>query len=237
MEKILLVRQLEKYPVFNLKKIGEITGKTKGYAKLLVYRLKKKGIITEIEKNKFTTNNDPMVIASNMIWPSYISCWSALRYYNLTEQLPQDIFVITTKTRKKRIVKFNNIKIIFIRVKPKYFFGYIKERYNNFDIFIAEKEKALIDSALFKKISFSEICNIIKNNLDILDTRLFLDYLIKIKNKTLIKRFGFLFDKLNMGVYKKIKRFIDSKYVVLDYALPAKGKKDRKWAVIENAKP
>lgn len=237
MEKILLIRQLEKYPVFNLKKIREITGKTSGYAKLLVYRLKKKGLITEIEKNKFTTNNDPMVIASNMIWPSYISCWSALRYYNLTEQLPQDIFIITTKTRKKRIVKFNNIKIIFIRVKPKYFFGYIKERYNNFDIFIAEKEKALIDSALFKKISFSEICNIIKNNLNILDTKLFLDYLIKIKNKTLIKRFSFLFDKLDIDVYKKIKRFIDSKYVPLDYALPTKGKKDRKWRVIENAEP
>ena len=235
MEKILLIKQLEKYPVFNLKKIREITGKTSGYAKLLVYRLKKKGLITEIEKNKLTTNNDPMVIAGNMIWPSYISCWSALRYYNLTEQLPQDIFVITTKTRKKRIVKFNNIKIIFIRVRPKYFFGYRKERYGNFNIFIAEKEKALIDSALFKKISFSEICSIIKNNLNILDTKLFLDYLIKIKNKTLIKRFSFLFDKLDIDVYKKIKRFIDSKYVPLDYALPTKGKKDRKWRVIENA--
>jgi len=235
MEKILLIKQLEKYPVFNLKKIREITGKTSGYAKLLVYRLKKKGLITEIEKNKLTTNNDPMFIASNMIWPSYISCWSALRYYNLTEQLPQDIFVITTKTRKKRIVKFNNIKIIFIRVRPKYFFGYRKERYGNFNIFIAEKEKALIDSALFKKISFSEICSIIKNNLNILDTKLFLDYLIKIKNKTLIKRFSFLFDKLDIDVYKKIKRFIDSKYVPLDYALPTKGKKDRKWRVIENA--
>jgi len=237
MEKILLIKQLEKYPIFNLKKIKEITGKSSGYAKLLVYRLKKKNLITKIEKNKLTINKDPMIIASNMIWPSYTSCWSALRYYNLTEQLPQDIFVITTKTRKKRIVKFNNVKIIFIKVKPKYFFGYRKERYNGFDIFIAEKEKALIDSALFKKISFSEICDIIKNNLNILNTNLFLDYLVKIKNKTLIKRFGFLFDKLNIDVYKKIKRFIDSKYVPLDYALPKKGKKDKKWKIIENVNP
>ena len=237
MEKILLIKQLEKYPVFNLKKIREITGKSSGYAKLLVYRLKKKNLITEIEKNKLTINKDPMVIASNMIWPSYISCWSALRYYNITEQLPQDIFVITTKTRKKRIVKLNNVKIIFIKVKPKYFFGYRKERYGNFDIFIAEKEKALIDSALFKKISFSEICSIIKNNLTILNTKLFLDYLVKIRNKTLIKRFGFLFDKLDIDIYKKIKRFIDSKYIPLDYALPIKGKKNKKWKIIENAKP
>jgi len=237
MEKILLIKQLERYPVFNLKKIREITGKSRGYSKLLVYRLKKKNLITEIEKNKLTINNNPIVIASNMIWPSYISCWSALRYYNLTEQLPQDIFVITTKTRKKRMVKFNNVKIIFIKVKPKYFFGYRKERYGNFDIFIAEKEKALIDSALFKKISFSEICSIIKINLTILNTKLFLDYLVKIRNKTLIKRFGFLFDKLGIDVYKKIKRFIDPKYIPLDYALPIKGKKNKKWKIIENAKP
>ncbi len=232
MKRIILIRELEEYPVFNLKKVKEITGKDSNYAKLLVYRLRKDNLIFRIEKDKYTIKKDPLIVASNMIWPSYISCWSALRYHNLTEQLPQAIFIVTTRARKEREVTFNDIKIIFIKVKPRYFFGYTKERYQDFDIFIAEPEKALIDSALFKKVSFSEICSMIKDNLKIINIRLLLEHLIRIKNKTLIKRFGFLLDKL--GVESKLKRFIDFRYVPLDYFLPAKGKKNKKWRVIEN---
>lgn len=234
MKKIRLIRELEKYPVFNLNTVRNITEKDSNYSKLLVYRLKKEILIFEIEKNKYTLNKDPFVIASNIIWPCYISFWSALRYYNLTEQLPQNIFVVTTRARKKKEIKFNDIKIVFTTVKGKYFFGYNKERYQNFDIFIANKEKALIDSVLFKKISFSEICDIIKKNIDEIDTELMVDYLIKIKNKVLIKRFGFLFYKLNINIYDKVKRYIDSKYIALDYSIKGGNKRNKKWGVIEN---
>ncbi|MFH1209284.1 MAG: hypothetical protein V1663_00645 [archaeon] len=234
MKKISLIRELEKYPVFNLNTVRNITEKDSNYSKLLVYRLKKEGLIFEVEKNKYTLNKDPFVIASNIIWPCYISFWSALRYYNLTEQLPQNISVVTTRARKKKEIKFNDIKIVFTTVKGKYFFGYNKERYQNFDIFIANKEKALIDSVLFKRVSFSEICDIIKKNIDEIDIELMIDYLIKIKNKALIKRFGFLFYKLNINIYDKLKKCIDSNYVVLDYSIKGNNKKNKKWGVIEN---
>lgn len=234
MKRLSLLKELEKHPVFNLKTVKETIGKNSNYAKLVIYRLKKDGHVFEIEKNKYTTKKDPVLVASNIIWPCYISCWSALRYYNLTEQLPQNIHVITTRTRKKRQISFNNTKIIFITIKPKYFFGYKKERYQDFNIFIADKEKAIIDSALFKKVSFSEICSILKNNVKNVNTNLLTDYLLKTRNKALIKRFGYLLSKLGIDEYGKLKKLIDFKYVPLDYALPSKGKKDKKWRVIEN---
>ena len=162
MKRISLIKRLEKYPIFTLKTVSEIIEKERNYSKLVIYRLKKYKLIYEIEKNKYTLNKDPLIIASNIIWPSYISGWSALRYYNLTEQLPQAVNVITTRARKKRKINFNNTKIIFTKIRPKYFFGYKRERYDNFDIFIADKEKALIDSALLRKVSFQEISSIIK---------------------------------------------------------------------------
>ena len=236
MNKINLIRELERYPVFNLKTLREIIEKDSSYSKLVVYRLKKDKLIFEIEKNKYTTKKDTLLISSNIIWPSYISGWSAIRHYNLTEQLPQTILVITTKKRKKKEINFNNTKIVFTKVRQKYFFGYRKERYGNFDIFIAEKEKALIDSALFKKISFSEIFDIMRNNIKDINIDLLISYLIKIKNKALIKRFGFLLDKLGVDKYNKLNKFINSKYVILDYALEKKGKKNKKWKVIENVR-
>lgn len=236
MKKLELIRELEKYPVLSLKTVKEVIKKNNEYAKLVVYRLKKEKLIFKIEKNRYTLQKDPLAVASNIIWPSYVSCWPALRYYNLTEQLPRVIFVITTRARKNREVNFNNSKIIFIKIKSKYFFGYKKERYGNFDIFIADKEKAIIDSVLFKKISFSEISEIVKNNWDEFNENIIINYLIKIKNRALIKRFGFLLDKMGADNYDKLRKFIDFKYIPLEYFIKTKGKKNKKWKIIENVK-
>ncbi len=234
MKKISFLKELEGYAVFTNKTVRELTHKSKSYTKLLVYRLKKDGLITEIEKNKYTLQKDPLAVASSIVWPSYISCWTAIRYHNLTEQLPQDVFVITTRAKKRRGLSFGNSRILFMRVKPKYFFGFRKGAYGNFTIFIAEKEKALIDSALLKKISFSELSAIAMEHKDELDMRLLIEYLDKIKNKTLIKRFGFLLEKLGYDFYSELKGFINAPYIPLDYSAARKGKKNKKWKVIEN---
>jgi len=236
MKKIKLLKELEKYPVFNLKTIKELTKKENSYAKLLIFRLKKEGLIFDIEKNKYSLHEDPLIIASNLIWPCYLSFWTALRYYNLTEQLPKDIFVITTRARKKNQLEFRRTKIRFIKINPKYFFGFKKERYAGFDIFIAEPEKAVIDSALFKKISFSEIASILKENINDLNAEKLIDCLLKIRKKTLIKRFGFLLDSLGKDFFGRLKDYAYGQYIKLDYALPKRGIKNKKWKIIENVK-
>ena len=73
MKKINLIKELEKYPVFNLKILREIINKDRNYAKIVIYRLKKDNFIFEIEKNKYTLGKNPFIIASNIIWPCYIS--------------------------------------------------------------------------------------------------------------------------------------------------------------------
>ena len=236
MKKFELLRELGKYPVFNLKIASDIIKKSREYTKLVVYRLKKDGLIYEIEKNKYAMNKDIFTIASNIVWPSYISFWTALSHYHLTEQIPHVIFVITTRRKRRKEIVVGNNKIIFVVVKPKYFFGYIKERYDNYDIFIAEKEKALLDSALFKKVSFSEISEMIGDGITDINVDLLIEYLLKIQNKALIKRFGFLLEKHDVDRHNSLKKFIDYKYVPLDYSFQAKGKKNVKWRIIENVK-
>ena len=86
MKKLELIRELEKYPVLSLKNVKEAIKKGNEYAKLVVYRLKKEKLIFEIEKNRYALQKDPFIVASNITWPSYISCWPALRYYNLITQ-------------------------------------------------------------------------------------------------------------------------------------------------------
>ncbi len=229
-----LLKELRKYPVFNLVKVARKLKTSKEYLRLFVHRLKQREIIISLEKNKYTLCKNPWVVASNLVWPSYISGWAALRHYNLTEQLPNTIEVVTSKKRKKREFAFQEMNIKIITTSPKLIFGFIKILREEKELFMAEPEKALLDAALFKIISFSEIRDILVSNFSRLQKEKLVSYLIRIGNKSLIKRWGYVLDQTGKDYHARLKKYLDHNYIPLDYSLPVQGKKNRKWRIINN---
>ncbi len=225
MKSLRLLEILKDYPLFTTNDVSKIVGKNQNYIKTLIYRLRKNNLIYKIEKGKYSVYNDPLVFVSYIYVPSYISLWSAIRYYGLTEQLPKIIFVFVTKSRKSLI--FNNTKIEFI--KTKHFFGFKKERYNNFDIFIADKEKLVIDCLLSKKVSLDDVIRIIKN----VDIKKLILYTLRTKNNSLAKRIGFILDELKIDT-KNLIRLVDNNYIKLDYDMQNRGKRNTKWRILDN---
>ena len=234
MKKLELLRELGKTPTFNNKRVRELMGKDSRYTWLVVHRLKKEGLIREIERDKYTVHDDPLLVASSLTWPSYISCWAALRHHDLTEQLPTAIHVVTTRSRKRREVAFGGARIVFIRTKPRCFFGFEKIQRDGLDVFVAEPEKALIDSALFRHVSFSELADMTRKNFKSIDVGKLIDHLLKIGDSTLAKRFGFLLERLGAKTHGKLKKFVGRSYTALDYSIPAEGRRDERWMVIDN---
>ncbi len=228
-----LLEYLKNYPIFNSSKVRDKTGKSSEYTNLLIHRLVKRGLVHRIEKGKYTVFKDAFLIASRIAWPSYISCWSALKYHNLTEQVPHDLTVVTTADKKA--ITFNNVKMRFCNLKPKFFFGYEKARYAGFEIFVADAEKSVIDSALLGEVSFSELKEIISNNIGEVRVSKFIRYLKKVGNKSLIKRFGYTFEALGKDCFGKLKKYVDATYVLLDPSKKASGNKNKKWRLIVNA--
>ncbi len=159
-----LLMALAAYPVFGVRDIAGVLGKSRNYAYLVAYRLKKAGVIQEIEKGKYSVELDPFVVASWITWPSYISSWAALNYYKLTEQLPFTIHVVTTRKRKRKTLTFGGAKIEFIKVKSSAFFGFERISYRGREVFVAEKEKAIIDGLVGRKISLEEAIELVQNN-------------------------------------------------------------------------
>ena len=157
-------KALRDYPVFTVRDLASLLHKKNNYAYLQAYRWKKEKLIYEIEKGKYTLEEDPFLVSSWIVWPSYLSGWAALHYYHLTEQLPFTIQVITSRRRKKRVLNYGNAKIEFTTVKSTFFFGFQRVIYQQHEIFIAEKEKALIDALAARKMSLAESIEIIENN-------------------------------------------------------------------------
>lgn len=194
--RIQLLKELGKYPVFTSKTIADITGKGKQYANLVLFRLKKTGEITMLERDKYTMHNDPMIIAAHMSWPSYISGWAALQYHHLTEQLPFCIEVITTRARKRRMLVLSFGRIRFIKTSSKNMFGYKKEQFHGFEIFMAEKEKAIADCYAFGLVSEGELEEIILKHKDELSLKLIKKYIAQTVRRTLIKKAESFFGRM-----------------------------------------
>ena len=229
-----LLEQLKTYPVFDLIKVARKVKNNEDYLKLLIHRLVRKRAIISIERNKYTRYKDPWIVASHLIWPGYISSWAALQYHHFTEQLPTTIEVVTSKKRRKRKLSFQESKIKIITTKPALIFGFTKCLHEGTEIFMAEPEKALLDAALFKSMSFSEIEDIITSHLSQLQKEKLVAYLLKIGNKSLIKRFGYVLDFVGKDYYTRLHHHMDHNFISLDYSLPQKGKKNTKWRIIDN---
>lgn len=110
-----------------------------------VYSLKRG--LHEISFPKDFTIPD-MHIANKLYSPSYVSLQTALSYYSIIPEVSMAVTSITTKPTRK----FKNKHGLFTyrTVNPNAFTGYYVEKHGNFDILIAEPEKALVDYLYFE---------------------------------------------------------------------------------------
>lgn len=150
--------------MFTARELASALNKKSEYAHLVAFRLKKRGVIKEIEKGKYSTVDDAFLAASWITWPSYITGLAAVNYYKLSDQLPFVIHVVTTRRRKNKIVDYASARIEFIKVREKAFFGFKRVQYGKSEVFIAEKEKAIVDGVAFGKMSLEEAVEIVRNN-------------------------------------------------------------------------
>lgn len=103
-------------------------------------------VLTRISKGYYyLTLNKPsdFELANILYQPSYISLDSALNYYGILTQTPQEITSVTTKPAT--VIEENGKRFSYMHLDQKYFSGYQKSS----ELLIAVPEKALIDAMFF----------------------------------------------------------------------------------------
>lgn len=203
-----------------------ITGKAPPYCWTYISRLKRERLVFSVERGKYTVHGDPMLFSTHLVSPSYISFWTAIRFYGLTEQLPSDVMVASP--RPKKAISFNGAAIRFFKMKEMWGFG--KQRYSGFEIFVAGKEKCVIDSLLLKNVPFDEIAKAVRDGEF---GRGLAETALKCGNVSMIKRLGYMMEKFGHDAESMAEK-LDGNYVRLDWNRPWEGEKNRKWKIIEN---
>ena len=194
--------------------------KTKTYN--LVKALKKKNAIAVLVPGIYAlSDTNDFVAGAYLNWPSYVSFLSALNYYGFSDNLPKKITFASTKYRK-------NEKFEYVCLSKKRFFGYRKDG----ELILAEKEKAFIDSLLFPKYAggIKEIFKLLNENILELDIGKLIDFSLRVQNKAVIRRLGFILqNKLSKENIKLIHAKIGKGYEFLDPSIRKRKNLNKLW--------
>lgn len=214
--------------IFTSKDIARLINKTSEYTKVFLSRVKKNNLLQYIERGKYCkVETSEYEVASNILVPSYISFLSALSIQGLTDQIPVEISLVAL--RQKASFTFNNYRIHFSTFPIKLFFGYSKQD----NIFIADPEKAILDSLYLNVVPLNEIVKIL-NEAD-LNIEKLIDYSLKMGSKVLLKRIGYILEVLEIREHKELLSKVNNKrYDVLNPSLPLTGNKSKKWHLLIN---
>lgn len=124
-------------PLFTVNEAERATGMNRASLREKLSRTTQRGDLHRVERGKYTVHVDPLIYATHVETPSYLSLWSGLRFYDLTTQQPTTVQVIA------RINRPNLDGIDFYSSND--LFGFGKRRYDGFDVFVADVERLLID--------------------------------------------------------------------------------------------
>jgi len=223
------IKGLQK-PVFTSNDLQKLSGFDKKYLKVYLFRLKQHHRIQEVEKGKYALPLHPFIIASNVIFPTYISFFSAYFYHDLTTQMPNIIQIVSLRSKKR--LKGEGYTIQFIKMSPFRVFGYTREKFMEKYIFVAEKEKAIIDS-----LYLPECCPLEETYIALqgdLNVDLLITYALRMKSIILLKRLGYLLELRGIDIFIKIKSKLNNRYDYLNPRQHQTGKKSKKWRLVIN---
>ena len=238
---ILIARQLWASDLFYLtpRLVAGLFDLEMDQAYTLLDRLERHHLVISVEKGKYLllglepekVLSNPLFIATRLVNPSYVSYWSALHYYGLTEQVPHTIFIATT--RKKRPVTFQTHRFRYVTLKPAKFFGYHREAIEDLPVLLADEEKALIDSLDQPRYAggMAEVARALALAASDLDVDLLLDYARRMADRSLALRLGYLLEQQGITVDGLP---ISASPVLLDPSAPPEGVVNTRWRVRVN---
>ena len=171
---------------------------------------------------------DPWIIAHEIFSPCYIGGWSAAEYWDLTEQIFQSVCVVTVKAKRIKDVSFGNSRFSVKSISPELFFGYKTVWRGQMKVNVSDPGRTIIDMLNDTKLGggirpVSDVLNKYMQSPHKNLNALF-EYALRIKNKTVFKRLGYLMEKFHAEEREIIQQCharISSGYSKLDPDLDA----------------
>jgi predicted transcriptional regulator of viral defense system len=174
-------------------------------------RLVRKGWLQRLERGLYMIipleagperlwSENALVLASSLISPGAVAYWSALRFWNMTEQIPRVQFIQTTK--RKRNLTIQGVEFQFVYVAERYYFGISTRKIEDIPITVTDREKTVIDAASRPELSggIIQLAQAMKSSVNSIDWEKLDRYLVQWGGGVVAKRLGYLVETLSLPI-------------------------------------
>lgn len=188
-------------------------------------------------------------VAMALVSPAAISHWSALHYHGLTEQVPREVFVLTTtegsvprfRRTEARLPRggypVSDTTYRFVQVKPERFFGAQKVWIGDARVTITDVERTLLDGLTMPQHcgDFAEVLHGFQVGMSGLDIERIIRYASRLDAAT-VKRLGWVLEYHGAGSSSidQLASLPIKGYRMLDPTGPRSGPCNSRWMVQEN---
>ncbi len=183
------------------------------------------------------------IVADKLFAPCYIGGWSAAEHWHLTEQVFNDIFVVTAKDIRRTKQPIKNIRYKLKSVKKSRIFGTSNAWIGGVKVLVSDPSKTLVDMLDDPSTGggIRHVADILINYFesDHKDSTLLHKYIKKMNNNTIYKRLGYLLESLEINekpFVEKCKKKISTGYSDLDPTVASEGKLTNRWNLKINVK-
>ncbi|MBA3814605.1 MAG: hypothetical protein H0X26_09040 [Alphaproteobacteria bacterium] len=217
------------------------------YLNEMLFLLKQNYWIHPIKKGLYYLDSTMLVggpiheyeIGTALITPSMISHFSAFHYHHLTDQIPQTIYISTSKRLGSlvSIREINGIKYHLIQMKSEYFFGGTSIWIGEAKISICDLERTLLDGLRNPQFcgGFSEVLTGYQMAQERINLKKLINYAQQLETAT-IKRLGWVLEYI--GISKKhlasLEKIAIKGFRKLDANGDDFGPYNNKWNIREN---
>ena len=188
-------------------------------------------------------------VAMALVDPAAISHWSALHCHGLTEQVPREVFVLTTtessvprvRRAEARLPRggypVGDVTYRFVQVRPERFFGTQRVWVGDARVSITDVERTLLDGLVMPQHcgDFADILHAFQVGMDRLDIERVTDYASRLDTAT-VKRLGWVLEYHGAGSASidQLASLPVKGYRMLDPTGPRRGRCNSRWMVQEN---
>ena len=177
----------------------------------MLSRLASKGWLHRLERGLYliipleagperTWSESSFIVGPQLVTPGAIAYWSAFRFWNWTEQIPNVTFIQTTKRKKPILI--DGVKYQFITVQESHFYGIVNRTLEGSSVSVTDPEKTLIDAAARPDLSggIYQLAQVMKEHQLSIDWYKLNQYLVQWGGGVVAKRLGYLAESLMISI-------------------------------------
>lgn len=229
-EKMLQALSKEGKKIFTTKEFVRYTDIDKDVAYVYLNRLVKRGVIKKIKRGVYSLTEDVFLVANNLIIPSYFSLSTAYYLNKKFTFMINKFFLCNSKKSQNILIDATEVK--FIKIKPRLMFGFVRRRWSDGYIFVAELEKAILDCLYLPRYCrIGWTLEVIKESIDEIDYKKLETFLKMFNIESVRRRLGYLLDLVDVN--HNIKPETKTVYKLNPY-ITRKGQYDSKWRLYIN---